>query len=71
MLIATDTAERDIDIGDIYHVVNYDPHKETESYVHHIGRTGCMGAKGTAHSSMRRMNTTSSSEAPKGWLEGK
>jgi superfamily II DNA/RNA helicase len=50
MLIATDTAERDIDIGDIYHVVNYDPHKETEGYVHHIGRTGCMGAKGTAHS---------------------
>ncbi len=45
-LIATDVAARGIDVDNITHVINYDLPRETEAYVHRIGRTGRVGRKG-------------------------
>lgn len=45
-LIATDVAARGIDVDNITHIINYDIPRETESYVHRIGRTGRIGRKG-------------------------
>jgi ATP-dependent RNA helicase RhlE len=48
VLVATDIASRGIDIDEISHVINYDIPRESETYVHRIGRTGRAGASGTA-----------------------
>jgi len=48
ILVATDVAQRGLDIKDIAYVVNYDVPKTMEDYIHRIGRTGRAGAKGTA-----------------------
>ncbi len=48
ILVATDVAARGLDINDVTHVVNYDLPEEPEVYVHRIGRTARMGAKGKA-----------------------
>eukprot|EP00932_Pfiesteria_piscicida_P017679 SRR837773.4558.p2 GENE.SRR837773.4558~~SRR837773.4558.p2 ORF type:complete len:394 (-),score=159.09 SRR837773.4558:6-1064(-) len=48
ILIATDVAQRGLDIKDVQYVVNYDVPKTMEDYIHRIGRTGRAGAKGTA-----------------------
>jgi ATP-dependent RNA helicase DDX5/DBP2 len=48
VLIATDVAQRGLDIKDVKFVVNYDIPKTHEDYIHRIGRTGRAGAKGTA-----------------------
>jgi len=48
MLVATDVAQRGLDIKDVKYVVNYDIPKTQEDYIHRIGRTGRAGAKGTA-----------------------
>jgi len=48
ILVATDVAQRGLDIKDIRYVVNYDLPKTVEDYVHRIGRTGRAGAGGTA-----------------------
>ncbi len=48
ILVATDVAARGIDVSDIDYVVNFDIPKETDSYVHRIGRTGRAGRTGTA-----------------------
>ena len=48
MLVATDIAERGIDVDGITHVINYELPNEPESYVHRIGRTARAGANGTA-----------------------
>jgi ATP-dependent RNA helicase DDX5/DBP2 len=48
ILIATDVAQRGLDIKDVAYVVNYDVPKTIEDYIHRIGRTGRAGAKGTA-----------------------
>ena len=40
ILIATDVASRGLDVKDITHVVNYDFPRNTEEYVHRVGRTG-------------------------------
>jgi ATP-dependent RNA helicase RhlE len=48
VLVATDIAARGLDVDDISHVVNYDLTPDPETYVHRIGRTGRMGAAGTA-----------------------
>jgi ATP-dependent RNA helicase RhlE len=48
VLVATDVAQRGLDIEGISHVVNFDTPKDPEDYVHRIGRTGRAGATGTA-----------------------
>jgi ATP-dependent RNA helicase RhlE len=48
VLVATDIAQRGLDIDGISHVVNYDVPRNPEDYVHRIGRTGRAGATGTA-----------------------
>jgi ATP-dependent RNA helicase DeaD len=49
VLIATDLASRGIDVADISHIINYDVPEDPEVYVHRVGRTARMGAKGTAY----------------------
>jgi ATP-dependent RNA helicase RhlE len=48
VLVATDVAQRGLDIEGISHVVNYDVPRDPEAYVHRSGRTGRAGASGTA-----------------------
>jgi ATP-dependent RNA helicase DeaD len=48
LLLATDVAARGLDIKGLSHVINYDPPVDADHYVHRVGRTGRMGAKGTA-----------------------
>jgi ATP-dependent RNA helicase RhlE len=48
ILIATDVAARGIHVDAVAHVINYDLPMEPEDYVHRIGRTGRMDAKGMA-----------------------
>jgi len=48
VLVATDVAQRGLDVDGISHVVNYDVPLDPEDYVHRIGRTGRAGATGTA-----------------------
>ena len=48
VLVATDVAQRGLDIEGISHVVNYDVPRDADDYVHRIGRTGRAGASGTA-----------------------
>jgi ATP-dependent RNA helicase RhlE len=48
VLVATDVAQRGLDIEGISHVVNYDVPRNPEDYVHRIGRTGRAGAEGIA-----------------------
>jgi superfamily II DNA/RNA helicase len=46
-LIATDLAARGLDVDDITHVINFDPPRTAEDYVHRVGRTGRAGRSGT------------------------
>ncbi|MDT8369204.1 MAG: DEAD/DEAH box helicase [Longimicrobiales bacterium] len=48
VLVATDVAQRGLDVEGISHVVNYDVPQDPEDYVHRIGRTGRAGASGRA-----------------------
>jgi ATP-dependent RNA helicase DeaD len=48
VLVATDLASRGIDVADISHIINYDIPEDPEAYVHRVGRTARMGAKGKA-----------------------
>ena len=48
ILVATDIAQRGLDVEGISHVVNYDVPKDPEDYTHRIGRTARAGAVGTA-----------------------
>src|SRR6516164_6813856 len=48
VLVATDIAARGLDIADVSHVINYDVPQHPEDYIHRIGRTGRMEAKGDA-----------------------
>jgi ATP-dependent RNA helicase DeaD len=54
VLIATDLASRGIDVADISHIINYDIPEDPEAYVHRIGRTARMGAKGKAFTLVTR-----------------
>jgi superfamily II DNA/RNA helicase len=45
-LVATDVAERGIDVDGISHVINFDAPEDRETYVHRIGRTGRAGNTG-------------------------
>ncbi|HIH23884.1 TPA: DEAD/DEAH box helicase, partial [Candidatus Woesearchaeota archaeon] len=48
VLIATDVAARGLDIKNVSHVFNYDVPKNSEDYIHRIGRTARAGEKGRA-----------------------
>lgn len=48
VMVATDVAARGLDIPDVSHVINFDPPKQYEDYVHRIGRTGRAGKTGKA-----------------------
>ncbi len=48
VLVATDIAQRGLDIEGISHVVNYDVPLDPGDYVHRVGRTGRAGAAGEA-----------------------
>lgn len=48
VLVATDLAARGIDVSSITHIINYDIPKDPEVYVHRVGRTARMGARGVA-----------------------
>jgi len=48
VLVATDIAQRGLDVEGISHVVNFDVPLDPEDYVHRVGRTGRAGALGTA-----------------------
>jgi ATP-dependent RNA helicase RhlE len=52
VLVATDIAQRGLDIAGISHVVNYDVPQQAEDYVHRIGRTGRAAATGDAYTFM-------------------
>jgi len=48
VLVATDVAARGLHIPDVTHVFNYDLPQDAPDYVHRIGRTARLGAKGEA-----------------------
>jgi len=52
VLVATDIAQRGLDISDITHVINYDVPQQAEDYVHRIGRTGRAEKEGDAFTFM-------------------
>jgi ATP-dependent RNA helicase RhlE len=52
VLVATDIAQRGLDISGITHVVNYDVPQQAEDYVHRIGRTGRAAREGDAYTFM-------------------
>lgn len=54
VLVATDLAARGIDVSAITHIINYDIPVDPEIYVHRIGRTARMGARGIAISFVTR-----------------
>ena len=47
-LIATDIAARGMDIEGVSHVFNYDTPRDTEYYIHRVGRTGRINNEGIA-----------------------
>ncbi len=52
VLVATDIAQRGLDISGITHVINYDVPQQAEDYVHRIGRTGRAASTGDAYTLM-------------------
>jgi ATP-dependent RNA helicase RhlE len=52
VLVATDIAQRGLDISHITHVISYDVPQEPEDYVHRIGRTGRAQKEGDAFTFM-------------------
>ncbi len=48
ILVSTDISARGIDVEGVSHIFNYDVPRDTEYYVHRIGRTGRMGKDGFA-----------------------
>ena len=52
VLVATDIAQRGLDISHITHVISYDVPQQPEDYVHRIGRTGRASKEGDAYTFM-------------------
>lgn len=78
VLIATDLASRGIDVADISHIINYDIPEDPEVYVHRVGRTARMGAKGKAYTfvakdqgdELTRVEALINMEIPRGEVDG-
>lgn len=49
LLVATEVASRGLDIAEVSHVFNYDIPRESDAYLHRIGRTGRAGRNGAAY----------------------
>jgi hypothetical protein len=66
VLVATDVAQRGLDVEGISHVVNYDVPQDPDSYVHRVGRTARAGQKGEAITFMspRRDRRAAGDRAP-------
>ena len=54
VLVATDLASRGIDVADISHIIQVDVPEDPEVYVHRVGRTARMGARGKAFTFVTR-----------------
>src|SRR5256714_5864996 len=52
VLVATDIAQRGLDVSGLRYVINYDVPQQPEDYVHRIGRTGRAAATGDAYTFM-------------------
>ncbi|MEX2153168.1 MAG: DEAD/DEAH box helicase [Gemmatimonadaceae bacterium] len=52
VLVATDIAQRGLDISGITHVISYDVPQQPEDYIHRIGRTGRASREGDAFTFM-------------------
>ena len=50
----TERLEAGIDVADISHIINYDVPDDPEVYVHRVGRTARMGARGKAFTFIQR-----------------
>lgn len=48
VLVATDVIARGIDIEEVSHIINFDVPRDTDDYIHRIGRTGRADSKGEA-----------------------
>jgi ATP-dependent RNA helicase RhlE len=48
VLVATDVAQRGLDVDGISHVINFDAPSDPEGYVHRVGRTARAGETGVA-----------------------
>lgn len=48
ILVATDVIARGIDIEEVSHIINFDVPRDTDDYIHRIGRTGRAESKGEA-----------------------
>ncbi len=48
VLVATDVVARGIDVPNVAHVINFDPPREAEDFVHRVGRTGRASSRGIA-----------------------
>lgn len=46
ILVTTDVFSRGVDIERVNIVINYDMPKDTDTYLHKVGRTGRFGTKG-------------------------
>nr|CAB3237072.1 probable ATP-dependent RNA helicase DDX43 [Phallusia mammillata] len=62
ILIATDVASRGLDVKDVTHVINFDFPRNTEEYVHRVGRTGRAGRTGISISLVTRSDWGSAKE---------
>ena len=58
ILVATDVAQRGLDIKGIDYVVNFDCPKNPTDYLHRIGRCGRAGAKGVSMTFIARESDT-------------
>jgi ATP-dependent RNA helicase RhlE len=48
ILVATDVAQRGLDVDGITHVINYDTPQDPDGYIHRVGRTARAGESGVA-----------------------